>query len=103
MTSDPPPGKAARFAALLAAWMTPDPQTHLGRLSADQIAVLVALHQHADADGRAFPSQARLGAMTCMSRPTACKAIAALVNKGLVAQEHRVDPRTGGPISALYV
>jgi DNA-binding transcriptional ArsR family regulator len=60
-------------------------------LRASALRVLLALHHHADADGVAWPSQERLGAVTGLHRRSVNKALDELVDAGIVerTEEYR--------------
>ena len=57
------------------------------RLGRDELRVLVALGQHADAQWRAWPSIGRLAAMTGISRGAVSRAIAALIRAGCLDRD----------------
>lgn len=71
-------------------------------ISADQLAVLVALKRHADfTTGEAHPSQTTLAAKLGRSRPWVNRVVADLVERGLVVKERRRLAR-GGETSCRY-
>jgi Helix-turn-helix domain len=69
-----------------------EPGKHYGRITAKDVAVLEALAMtfHNAADGRCFPSLARLAEAAACSRSTAAKAVQALEAAGLLEYVHRI-------------
>jgi hypothetical protein len=69
-----------------------EPGKHYGRVTAKDVAVLEALAMtfHNAADGRCFPSLARLAEAAACSRSTAAKAVQALEAAGLLQYVHRI-------------
>jgi hypothetical protein len=70
-------------------------------LGADELAVLMALAQHADSNGRCWPSQSRIAGMLKRSRSWVSGVITRLVDLGLVTRAHRCNA-DGGHSSCLY-
>jgi len=71
------------------------------RLGARSLRVLIAIAAHADHQGRAYPSLARISEMTGIDRRGLHREMVALVNAELI----RIEPRTdeaGDPASNIY-
>jgi len=67
---------------------------HVTNVTSTQKAVLIALADRADAQGRCFPSYEDIMTRSCASRNAVSRALASLVELGLIAKEPRFNKST---------
>jgi hypothetical protein len=70
-------------------------------LAARDFRVLIGIAAHADADGLAYPSLARIAALAAIDRTKVPGSVRKLVGAGLLQAQHRKDPH-GDAGSTLY-
>lgn len=83
-------------------WFAPISVQVRGTLTANELALYVALVWRADKTGCCYPSHKTLAKDAGMSVSTAQRTIRSLVDKGVVTKVHRHNPETGGQTSNTY-
>src|SRR3954451_23587319 len=76
-------------------------QAASAQIGAHTFRVLIAITSHADREGHAYPSLARIAEITGIDRPRVPLEIATLVNAGLIRREYRRD-QAGDAAPDLY-